>query len=303
MTAPALLAPAHPTLTTLQVGDIRIDRIVEMEIPFRTVEESYSGVDPAAFEAVKASYEPWALEPGTGKLVLAIQTYVLRTPHHTILVDTCVGCGKTNNFFPAWHKRDDDVWLRRLQAAGVDPAAVDYVFCTHLHSDHCGWNTRLLDGRWVPTFPNATYIMAERDVTPMAGAEPGGYGHTTYAESILPVIEANQARLVAGDYALDDGVWLQPTPGHTAGHVAVHLRSNGQEAVLCGDLIHSPLQCRFPEWHYRIDWDPDMAGETRRRFLAENAEARRTVLTAHFPSPSMGIVRADGAAWEFDFVS
>lgn len=295
-------APKNPAITTFQVGDIRIDRIVEMEIPFRTVEESYAGVDREAFEAVRSDFEPWGLEPGSEKLVLAIQSYLIRTRRHTILVDTCVGCGKSNDFFPDWHQRDDTGWLRRLAAAGVSPEAVDFVLCTHLHSDHCGWNTQLLNGRWVPTFANATYVMAGDEVAPMVEAEGGSYAHTTYAESVLPVIEAGQAALVTTSHALDDEVWLEPTPGHTRGHVAVRLRSKGHEAVLCGDLIHSPLQCLFADWRYRIDWDSEMGVATRRRFLDEAAETGRPVLTAHFPSPSMGYVRTDGTAWTFEFL-
>lgn len=295
-------APINPAITSFQIGDIRIDRIVEMEIPFRSIDDSYAGVDRAAFETVRSRFEPWALEPGSEKLVIAIQSYLVRTRRHTILIDTCVGCGKTNSFFPNWHMRDDDGWLRRLAAAGVTPDAVDYVLCTHLHSDHCGWNTRQRDGRWVPTFPKATYVMGKDDIALMKAAEPSGYANTTYRESVLPVIEAKQAQLVSSDHALNDEVWLEPTPGHTRAHVAVHLKSNGQRAILCGDLIHSPLQCRFPDWQYRIDWDPEMGVATRRRFLAQAAETRTPILTAHFPSPSMGHVRADGDAWIFDFV-
>ncbi len=302
MSSPAITAPRSPSVTTTHVGDIRIDRIVEMEIPFRSVEDSFAGVDRDAFEAVRPAYEPWAIEPGTEKLVIAIQSYLVRTRHHTILIDTCIGCGKTNSFFPDWHRRDDDGWLRRLAAAGVAPEAVDYVMCTHLHSDHCGWNTQQVDGRWVPTFPHARYVMARDEVAPMEAAGKGGYANTTYAESILPVIEAGQAALVATDHALDDEVWLAPTLGHTAGHVAVHLRSNGQEAVLCGDLIHSPVQCRFPDWQYRIDWDAEMGVATRRKFLETAAEAGHPILTAHFPSPSMGRVVAAGEAWRFEFL-
>lgn len=273
-----------------------------MEIPFRSIEESFSGVDRAAFESVRSHFEPWALEPGGEKLIIAIQSYVIRTSRHTILVDTCVGCGKTNSFWPAWHQREDYAWLHRLAAAGVQPEEVDFVLCTHLHSDHCGWNTKLLDGRWVPTFPHATYIMAKDEVTPMQAAEDGGYANTTYAESVLPVIEAGQAQLVETDFAFDDEVWLAPTLGHTPGHMAVHLKSNGHRAVLCGDLIHSPVQCHFPDWQYRIDWDAEMGVATRRRFLEAAAESGHPVLTAHFPQPSIGRVVAAGDAWRFDYI-
>lgn len=295
--------PVDASITSFQIGDIRVDRIIEMEIPFRSIADSYANVDWVAFEAVRANFEPWALEPGSNKLIIAIQSYLVRTRRHTILIDTCVGCEKTNSFFPAWHHRADDSWLRRLAAVGIAPEKVDYVFCTHLHSDHCGWNTRLLDGRWIPTFPNAKYIMSREDIEPMILAESGSYANTTFNESVLPVIEAKQAVLVSGDFALDDEIWLESTPGHTRAHAAVHLKSNGQEAIMCGDLIHSPLQCRFIDWQYRIDWNPEIGVATRRRFLETAAASGHLVLTAHFPSPSIGVVRAEGDAWAFDFAT
>ena len=155
--------------------------------------------------------------------------------------------------------RTDRGWLDRLAAAGLGPADIDYVFCTHLHADHCGWNTQLIGGRWVPTFPNATYILAKSEVA-RARAEDV----SQYHESVLPVIEAGQAVLVETDYRLDDEIWLTPTPGHTPGHVAVNLSSNGHEAVMCGDLIHSPIQCLYPHWRYAVDSDRRSAADGTR---------------------------------------
>ena len=178
----------------------------------------------------------------------------------------------------------------------MQPREIDFVFCTHLHADHCGWNTQLVDGRWVPTFPNAKYILSRREVAHYE-AQP----NDAYRESVLPVIEAGQAVLVEMDHALDDEVWLEPTPGHTPGHVAVHLASEGREAVMCGDLMHSPVQCRHPEWRFMSDWDPAMARAMRRAFLEANCETDRLVLTAHFPSPSVGHVVEKGAAFDFRY--
>ena len=280
--------------TCLRLGAISIERVVEMEHPFLTPAQVFRGFKPEEVETLRPEFEPWALCPGSGRIILTVQSYLVRTSRHVALIDTCVGCGKTNPFLASWHKRSDGSWLARLTAAGVPPEAVDFVFCTHLHSDHCGWNTRLLNGRWVPTFPNATYVLSRRDVE-HAQANPSA----SYAESVLPVIEAGQAVLVETDYALDDELWLEPTPGHSPGHVAVRLKSGDLEAVMCGDLIHSPLQCAHPEWHFVIDHDPQLARATRRAFLEDACESGRTVLTAHFPSPSMGHVTAKGAAFGF----
>ncbi len=281
----------------LRIGSIAIDRVLEMEFPFRTPEELFLDAGPEDVEEHRQALEPWAMCPESGRMIIAVQSYLVRTSRHTILIDTCVGCDKTSDFLELWHRRTDTGWLARLADCGVRPEDVDYVLCTHLHSDHCGWNTRLLDGRWVPTFPNAKYVMARSEVDHVRIGEG-----SQYDESILPVIESGQAVLVDTDHALDDEIRLEPTPGHTPGHVAVALESGGQRAVMCGDLMHSPIQCRFPDWRYRIDSDPAEANRTRRRFLEANCDADRLVLTAHFPSPSMGHVVADGDAFGFRFL-
>ena len=143
---------------------------------------------------------------------MACQSYLVRTRHHTILIDTCNGCHKSVSWLPDGWRRNNEIWLDRLIAAGVGPEGIDYVFRTHFHSDHSGWNTRLVDGRWAPTFANARYIFAR---TEYAAAEAGH--DSVFRENVLPVMAAGQAVLVDMDYALDDEVWLEPTPGHTPG--------------------------------------------------------------------------------------
>ena len=281
----------------LQVGELVIDRIVEMEIPFLSPADAFPDMPAGSIDAHRHWLEPIALCPDTGMLIIAIQTWVIRTPHHLILVDTCIGCDKTNHYFDNWHKRTDNSWYLKLIDQGIDPAAVDYVFCTHLHGDHCGWNTRLVDGRWVPTFPNAKYIIAKSEVDHVAGQDS-----PAYRESVLPIVETGQVIAVETDFVLDDHVRLQPAPGHTPGHVAVHLSSGGQQAVLCGDLIHSPLQCLYPDWQYWIDHDKAQAIVTRKDFLATRYEDQHLVLTAHFPSPSAGHVSASEDAYTFNFL-
>ena len=281
---------------TFPIGAITVTRLLELETPFLTPAQLFAEAPAEAFEAHRHWLEPKALCPNSGRLILAVQSYLVRTSRHTILIDSCVGCDKSNAFFPDWHRRQDASWLASLAAAGVGPEAVDFVFCTHLHSDHCGWNTRLIDGRWVPTFPNARYILARREVEHYA-AQP----NDSYRESVLPVIEAGQAVLVEMDHALDDEVWLEPTPGHTPGHVAVHLASQGAAAVMCGDVVHSPIQCLYPEWAFASDQNPELARVTRRHFLEARSADRRMVLTAHFPSPSVGHVEGDGDAFRFHY--
>jgi len=283
---------------TIRVGDILIDRVLEMQIPFLSPTDAFPHTPVAeAIEKHRHWLEPSALCPETGKLIIAIQTWIIRTPQHLILVDTCLGCDKTNHYFKDWHQRSDTRWYQALLAKGIDPAGVDYVFCTHLHGDHCGWNTRLIDGRWVPTFPNAKYIIAKAEVDHVASENT-----PAWQESVLPCIETGQVMAVDTAYTLNDQVWLEPALGHTPGHVSVNLQSKEQRAVLCGDLIHSPLQCLYPHWEYWIDFNPQQAVQTRKQFLETHSETNNLILTAHFPSPSMGFVEAQEDAFRFRFL-
>jgi glyoxylase-like metal-dependent hydrolase (beta-lactamase superfamily II) len=286
-------------MTQHAIGQIVIRRIVE---------SICTGFDALSFfpETTREDWarhrtwmEPWALDP-SGNLILPIQAFLIRTRHHTILVDTCVGDHKPRPRRPFWHMQKLNTFLPRLAAAGVTPEDVDYVMCTHLHWDHVGWNTQLRDDRWVPTFPNAKYIFAELEwesFEELHRRDPQPH----LVDSILPVMEAGQAQLVGSDFALDDEVWLESTPGHTPGHVCVHLASQGAEAVITGDCMHSPVQCVEPGWIIRADLDPALASATRRRFLERYCDSAVMVCATHFPEPSLGrIIQREKAFW-FDY--
>lgn len=283
-------------MTVLQLGNITVQRIVEHEIP---VYHPLDFFDEATAEAVapyRAWLEPKALCPRTGRMVMPVQSYLVRTRHHIILIDTCCGCNKTYADPPVWHRRGNEVWLDNLRSAGVQPDAVDYVLCTHLHSDHCGWNTRLVDGRWVPTFPNAKYVFAHAEYQAMAEEN-----HQIFIDNVQPIMEARQAILVDLDYALDDEIWLEPTLGHSAGHVAVHIKSGHHHAVMCGDLMHTPLQLAEPGWSPIFEYDMTASTNTRKTFLDTYCESDSLILTAHFPSPSIGHIIPRGDAYDFKY--
>ena len=284
-------------MAKLALGDIQIETIVELNEPFLPFAEFFPNYDAAELQPHLDWLVPRALSSGELRLMLPVQSYLVRTRHHTILIDTCIGCDKSTRAIPQWAGRRDEGWLRRLAAAGIAPEAVDYVFCSHLHVDHCGWNTRLVDGRWQPTFPNAKYVFAKPEYE---ASEAGN--SSTFRENVLPIMEAGQAQLVDLDFALDDQVNLAPTVGHTAGHVAINLVSGGNRAAMSGDLIHSPLQCQFPDWCPRADADPVQAARTRRDFLARHCDTGTAILTAHFPLPSMGHIVPKGDAFFFEYL-
>jgi glyoxylase-like metal-dependent hydrolase (beta-lactamase superfamily II) len=291
------LANGEPAMTQYPLGQIVIQRIVESVCTAFEPLSFFPETTPDDWARHRTWMEPRALDPVSGNLVLVIQAFLVRTRRHTILIDTCVGHDKSRPQRRFWHMKKFDTFLPRLAAAGVRPEDVDYVMCTHLHSDHVGWNTQLRDGRWVPTFPNAKYIFARSE---WEGFEALHRKHPQpqFLDSVLPIMEARQAELVSGDFALDDEVWLEPTQGHTPGHVSVHLASQGAQAVITGDCIHSPVQCLEPEWIMRADFDPTLARTTRRSFLERYCDSNVMVCATHFPEPSTGhIIQRDKAFW------
>jgi len=284
------------------LGHLEIMRVLEMIMPFDRKAFFPNNTDED-WAPHRSWLEPDALDPETDSILLPMQSYVIRTPAHVILIDTCVGNHKHRPTRPIWHLKDDSVYLNALKAQGIDPAEIDYVMCTHLHSDHVGWNTRLDNGRWVPTFPNARYIFSETELASWRDEGHEKFSRDPYEDSVLPIVEAGLSDLVADDHVLNEFVHLEPTPGHTLGHVAVVLESSGQKAVMSGDLMHSPVQCAHPEWHPWPDWDPEMAATTRRDFLERYADTDTLVCTAHFPLPSAGHIVSERDAFRFVYDS
>ena len=274
------------------IGDIEVTRVVEAAGSFAPVDFLLPGFNPEILQQHR-----W-LQPGfvdaAMQVVMSFHSYLLRTTRHTILVDGCVGNGKERPLRPMWH-RQEVPYLERLAAAGVQPEQIDFVFCTHLHADHVGWNTRLQGGRWVPTFPNARYIFARREyehweALQRAGEEPN---HGSFADSVLPVMEAGLADLVESDHELETGLHLEAAYGHTPGTCLLHAHSRGQHGVFTGDVMHTPVQLADPALSSRFCSDPALSARTRQALCERYAETQSTLFTGHFPAPSAArIVRA-----------
>ncbi len=285
----------------ITVGDVDISSIIERDGPWRRPAAMFPTCDPSVAAAHLRAMEPFLYAPASDLLVITYQTLVVRTPHHTILIDTCTGEDKG---LPAPFDFPKQPWLDGFADHGLSFADIDFVFCTHLHVDHVGWNTRLVGGRWVPTFPNAKYIFSRREYefweaeTANESDPPG----TVWRDSCRPVVEAGQALLVDDDWELEDGIWLTPTPGHSPGHVCVNVRSRGRRAVFTGDLMHHALQCVEPDWSTCFCADPAMAAHSRRGVLEDVADTDTIVVPTHFPGPTAGRVVASGDAWRFRFL-
>jgi glyoxylase-like metal-dependent hydrolase (beta-lactamase superfamily II) len=217
----------------------------------------------------------------------------VKTPHHTILVDSCIGNDKPRPLRPKWNMKSDDTYMRALAAAGFSTGDIDFVMCTHLHVDHVGWNTRLENGRWLPTFPNARYVFAKSEFDYWT-EQHGKTAVAAFGDSVLPIVEANKAEIVRNDFQIGDHVRILPTPGHTPGHVAFSFGRSRDDAVFSGDLIHSPLQAQYPELSIKFDVNQAQAAATRRDFLERFCDTETLCCTAHFPSPSWGKIRRRG---------
>jgi glyoxylase-like metal-dependent hydrolase (beta-lactamase superfamily II) len=278
------------------VGDLTIHRIVEQEGSFHPAHVLF----PALTPEMLAENRDWMRKAGVmdaeDTMIFCFQSYVVRTPHHTILIDSCIGNDKPRPGRAKWDQKTDDTYMRGLKDAGVSVEDIDFVMCTHLHVDHVGWNTRLENGRWVPTFPKARYVFGKTEYDYWA-AEHAKADQPPFADSVLPVVEAKQAEMVQDDFAVGDHMRIVPTPGHTPGHVAFAFGRGKDDAVFTGDLIHSPLQLLYPELSLQFDVDKAQAAVTRRKFLDHYCETDTLCCTAHFPSPSTGKIRRRGNAF------
>ncbi len=266
------------------VGAVTVTKITEM-VTTVPLEGLLRDVPPGAVER-----HPWlrpAFVTDEGTAVLSIHALVVDTGAATILVDTCIGNDRQT--IPELPALQTD-FLDRMEAAGYPPDAIDVVLCTHLHFDHVGWNTRLVDGRWEVTFPRARYLFGRAELEHW---RTGAEGPASIVDTVLPVIDAGRAELVETDATVADGVRLLPTPGHTPGHVSVLISSEGETAIITGDMAHHPLQFAEPEIGSPADSDGAAAVLTRRRFLDEWAGTPTLVIGTHFATPTAGrIVRA-----------
>jgi len=275
-----------------RIGGVTVTRIVELGPMFLPPQ----GLFPAASaDLVRAA--TW-LSPcfadGEGQINLAFQCFLVEAGGRKILVDTCIGDNKQLDI-PDFSNRVSG-FLETLARAGAGPDAVDTVLCTHLHFDHVGWNTRLQDGAWVPTFPNARYLFDREEVT-YTMALPRQPGDESIPQSVQPILDAGLADLVEPTYRLCEQVRLIPTPGHTIGHVSVMVEDAGERALISGDAFHHPLQLAHPGLASTFCHDPALGEATRRRVFADLAGSPALLIGTHFCEPTAGRVVKDGEAW------
>ncbi|MEV6248937.1 MBL fold metallo-hydrolase [Streptomyces sp. NPDC051742] len=286
---------------SIVLGDVEITRIVEWRGPFGPAR----GLVPAAGAEVWRDNEDWLAPdhwaPDGDSAVMALQSWVLRSGGRTVLIDTGAGDGRERPHSPHFHRRQGD-FPGRLERAGIRPEDVDIVVNTHLHADHVGWNTRDADGEWMPTFPNAQYLLPAADDFHFGPENAYGDGvqeddRLVYEDSIAPVHREGRILLWEGTHRIDEHLTLESAPGHTPGSAVLRLASGGDRAVFVGDLLHSPVQILDPSCNSCFCLDPVRAAATRRRVLERAADERELVVPAHFGGAGAAEVRREGAGF------
>jgi len=268
------------------IGDVKVTRVLESEAALPP-DDLIANVDAERL----AQHSKW-LKPhfmtAEGEIILSIHALVVESCGKTIVVDTCMG---NDRELPAGFGPLQTSFLEDLEQV-VSRESVDYVLCTHLHFDHVGWNTMLVDGEWVPTFPNAKYLFGKLEFEYWTSVVEDVNIELRY--SVTPIVEAGLHELVESDHRLTDEVWLESTPGHTPGHVSVRIESGTARAVITGDMVHHPVQLAEPTWGSHPDTIPEQAVETRREFVARYGDQPVLVIGTHFAGPSAGHIVRDG---------
>lgn len=265
---------------TWQIGDVKITRVVEQIAPLPP-EGLIANVDPDRM----AEHASW-LKPhfvnDEGQILLSIHALVVESGGKTIVVDTCMGNDRP---LPMELGTLQTRFLEDLEQV-VKREQVDYVLCTHLHFDHVGWNTMKVGDAFVPTFPNARYLFGREEYAYWtSGVEDE---NIVLEYGVEPVVAAGLHELVEDRHAITDEVSLEPTPGHTPGHVSVRIESGGARAVITGDMVHHPVQLAEPTWGSHPDAQPERAVATRRDFVARYGDADVLVIGTHFAGPTAG---------------
>ena len=280
-----------------RVGAVTVKRIVEIEIPvaWSETEPFIAEATPEALRAIPWLYPNFVDEQD--RMRLSVHALLVEAPGLRLVVDTCIGNDKARSLVRG--RALATPFLENLAEAGWSRESVNAVVCTHLHVDHVGWNTMLENGRWVPTFPNARYLIGRRELEHWQSVKDGEQPQIL-ADSVQPILDAGLAELVEMDHRISPEVRLTPSAGHTPGHVSVIIESEGARAVITGDMTHHPCQFARPEWRCYADYDAAAAIQTRRDFYARYAGTGVLVIGTHFSPPTAGHIVRDGDNYRLD---
>jgi len=293
-------------MQTQKIGQLQVDLLLESESAFSPLDFVVPGITPEQMEAHAHWLKP-AFVTADNRVNMSFHSYILKTPRHTILVDACTGNDKERPLRPTWH-RQKFTYIDNMARLGVKPHDIDFVCCTHMHADHVGWNTRLENGHWVPTFPKARYVFAnaeyrhwEKEHRHALALGLDTPNHGSFADSVLPVVDAGLALMVDAGFEFEPGVQLHAAHGHTAGNCLLDVRNQGEHAVFAGDILHTPAQLIDLSLSSRFCHDPVQAARTREAMVHGLADTSTVLFSGHFPSPTAGRIVARNDHFRFEY--
>ena len=292
----------------IQLGRMRIHKVWEKDSPVPLLSQ-LPGTTADDMRRLLGWYDQpdeVNADPETSFMTFSVHSWVIELDGKTILVDTCCGNDKQREILPDVHMLSTD-YLGNLRRAGFAPEDIDMVMCTHLHFDHIGWNTRLDNGRWVPTFPNARYVFGRRDFEYFRTNPDGEELHNwAFVDSIVPVMEAGQGDIVEEDAVayreVGNGVWLEPAFGHSPGCCIVNAQADGPAGAFWGDVIHHPVQLIRHDLAFAFDTDGATACQVRKATMDRLADTDTLCFPAHFRRTSAGYVKRDGDAFRYEWI-
>lgn len=270
------------------IGNTEIYQIIEIEAG-DVIQDVIKNAIPENINKIKWLYPHFADKQG--KLKALVQGFLIKSGGKNILIDTCNGNDKTRIDVPEWGGLKSN-FLKKLHNLSVKEKDIDVVACTHLHFDHVGWNTKLKDGAWAPTFPNAKYLFSkdEYDYWVKKPEKEIADDKAGFDDSVTPIIKAGLAEFVNTNHKIDKHIKFMPTPGHTPSHVSVLVESSNQRAIISGDFLHHPCQIAKPNWIADADTYPDKAISTRKKILNEIVDTETLLIGSHFANPVAGQV-------------
>lgn len=270
-----------------RVGDMIVHRIEEWSGPFAPPQFLFPDYSDAPFREHAPEITPDFYQADSNMVVGFVQSWLLEVDGQRILFDSCSGDDKPRPGIPIFSNLKTP-YLDNLTRAGFAPEDIDIVVCSHLHIDHVGWNTREVEGQWVPTFPNARYLLpqVDRNYWDPEHSHPteGGraVNQNVFEDSVQPILDMASHELVEAGHTVARGLTLAAGPGHTPGHLYLRAESGGDRALFIGDIMHNPMQVFHPDWNSAFCEDGAAARKTRRAMLQEAAQTRALVFPAHF---------------------
>jgi len=281
-----------------KIGEVEILQIIELEEAGKLIQSTIREATPENIKKIGWLYPHFADKEGNFKSL--VQSFLIRSEGKNILIDTCNGNGKNRPTMPEWGNLQTD-YLKRLRNLGVNESEINVIACTHLHFDHVGWNTKLKDGLWIPTFPNAKYLFSKKEYDYWVKKPEKEVDDDKFAfdDSVAPIVKAELAKLVDNNYKIDKNLRLMPTPGHTPDHVSVWIESNGQKALISGDFLHHPCQLVHPEWTMDTDTLSDIALKIRQKMLNQLVYADILLIGSHFSNPVAGYIKKGKTGFVF----